>query len=161
MIAPVVEEGAIVREVYFPGDDSVEWVDLKSGRVYKGSTTCVVDAPLLSCGGEENVFAMFGAPIFVQRGGGVVTAGNSFEGTRHVGAEERNVTIAISRVKNATARVEWFEDDGASNDYKRGVYDKCFVRATSDGGDIVRVTKSCSANVRLPVGDKRQIELVR
>ncbi|PWG63644.1 TIM-barrel domain-containing protein [Bifidobacterium callitrichidarum] len=46
LVAPVVEEGARVRDVYLPGDENTTWTDLRDGTVYTGGQTISASTPL-------------------------------------------------------------------------------------------------------------------
>ena len=44
LVAPVVEAGARSREVTLPGNASITWTDLRTGKVYGGGQKITVDA---------------------------------------------------------------------------------------------------------------------
>lgn len=44
LVAPVVEAGARSREVTLPGNASITWTDLRTGKVYEGGQKITVDA---------------------------------------------------------------------------------------------------------------------
>ena len=46
LVAPVVEQNATNRSVYFPGDKSTTWHHVLDGTVLHGGQTAVVAAPL-------------------------------------------------------------------------------------------------------------------
>jgi alpha-glucosidase len=66
LVAPVLEEGATVREVYLP-INAGGWYDWHSGANYEGGQYVVVDAPL----GRLPVFARCGAIVPTQSEDGV------------------------------------------------------------------------------------------
>lgn len=68
LVAPVLEQGAVRREVYFPA--GAEWFDAKNpALVYKGGTTETVDAPLAKL------------PLFVREGAVIPTADYQMKNT--------------------------------------------------------------------------------
>lgn len=46
LVAPVVEAGAEVREVWLPGDESLRWLDLHTGGEFHGGQEVQVLTPI-------------------------------------------------------------------------------------------------------------------
>jgi alpha-D-xyloside xylohydrolase len=44
LIAPILYEGAVSREVYLP--EGSNWTDARTGRIFEGGQTIHVEAPL-------------------------------------------------------------------------------------------------------------------
>lgn len=96
MVAPVLEQGARERKVYFPA--GFDWVDLNEpSRIYKGGTEAVVPAPL-----EE-------LPMFVRGGGFIATADYPMHNT--AGYRRDRYTINYYPTQGAVSQSLIFEDD--------------------------------------------------
>jgi alpha-glucosidase len=101
LVAPVIATGAVQREVYLPRGD---WFDFWTDRRYAGPTKIVVYAPL------DRI------PIFV-RGGAIVPTQQVVEYTDQ--APINPLTFEI--YPDASSSRDYYEDDGLSFDYQRGV----------------------------------------
>ncbi len=101
LVAPVIMTGAMQREVYLPRG---VWYNFWTDRRYAGPTSIVVDAPL------DRI------PIFV-RGGAIVPTQQVVEYTDQ--APINPLTFEI--YPDGSSSRDYYEDDGRSFDYQRGV----------------------------------------
>jgi len=119
MVAPVVEDGARERPVYFPKG---KWYGLRDGKVYEGPGIQTVKAPLSK------------TPIFA-REGAIIPTDPSVMGEE--GALEIHVYPSDS-----PSRFMLYEDDGISFDYRDGDYLRtAFTQGPSKDGLSVEIGK--------------------
>lgn len=111
LIAPVVFEGQVRRRVYFPRG---AWTDFWTEQRFTGPATATVDAPL------DRI------PIFIRAGAIIPTQ----QILQHTGEAPINPLTFEIYPEGASSR-EYYEDDGISFDFERGVYlkQKIAVRA--------------------------------
>lgn len=105
MLAPVLEQGKTSRSVYLP--KGVNWTDYWTGKEYKGGQTLTVDAPLGHL------------PIFVKD--------ESIVPTRDVQqyTDEKPLTnLVLDTFLDKKASYTFYEDDGKTEDYKNGEFNK-------------------------------------
>jgi alpha-glucosidase len=104
LAAPVLLQGGTNRRVYLPPGD---WYDFWNGEKHAGGTMIQVEVPLET------------TPLFA-RGGSVIPLGPEMN---HVG-EKPDAPIALHIYPGAdgSAHGSWYEDDGVSPDYTRGVF---------------------------------------
>lgn len=121
LIAPVLEPGARGRQVYLPGGT---WVNFWTGQRYIGGRDLWVNAPL------EII------PLFV-RGGSVLPMQPVQQHTDEAVAE----TITL-RVYAGTGESEWYEDDGATLAYQRGVWRATRFTVRGDASAVQVTVKS-------------------
>ena len=118
LIAPVVEKGAVTKDVYLPEGEWVDYHDKKT--TYRGSQWITVDAPL-------DVI-----PIFVKKGSIVPT----MPVMQYIHEREvYPVTLEIFPGKlNQIASFTLYEDDGESRDYEKDIasYTKFTAIATKE-----------------------------
>lgn len=108
LCAPVVEEGAVSRQITFPrGQD---FYQLESGEIFSGGQTCLVPAPLTT------------VPLY-QRGGSILPL--------QEGAE-----IVLSVAPETACYFTLWEDDGQSNDYRQGLFLATTFHASLDQGKL-------------------------
>ena len=103
MLAPVVKQGQTSREVYLP--EGVNWTDYWTGKEYNGGQTITMKAPL----GQ--------LPIFVKK--------DSIIPTRAVQqyTDEKPLTnLVLDTYVDKNATYTFYEDDGKTEDYKKGAY---------------------------------------
>ncbi|GFN22934.1 glycoside hydrolase family 31 protein [Thermanaeromonas sp. C210] len=103
LAAPVCEPGRTVRAVYLPAGT---WLDWWSGRPLEGGRYHLAEAPL------EKM------PLFVKAGSVLPLVG---EAVRHTGEIPGRVEFHIFP-GGARGEYLYYEDDGCSLDYKKGVY---------------------------------------
>jgi alpha-glucosidase len=119
LAAPVVEEGARVRNVYFP---SGRWLDWRTEEVHEGPVEERVDAPLGAL------------PLFLREGAILPT----WPVMSHVGEKPVDrITLDVfpsSRVDRDTL----YEDDGHSLAYLRGVYRRTPIEVSRGAGTVFR-----------------------
>jgi len=118
LIAPVLEKGAVTKNVYLPEG---EWINYNDGKtIYPGQQWITVDAPL-------NVI-----PIFVKKGSIVPT----MPVMQYI-HEKENYPIMLEIFPGAFNRIASFclyEDDGESRDYERNIYCKTMFSAIAGKG---------------------------
>lgn len=100
LVAPVTEQGRASRPVYLPAGS--DWYDYWTNRRYTGGQTIDVAAPI------ERI------PLFV-RAGSIVPIGRPVANT-----SEKQSLAAIRVYPGRDARFMLYDDDGVSNDYRRG-----------------------------------------
>ena len=113
LVAPVVEQGAITKEVYLPEG---EWIDFNSGQTqYKGEQWITVDAPLST------------TPVFVKKGSIIP----QMPVMQFIGEKASYpVTFDVFPAGiNKEASFTLYEDDGESRDYEKDVF--CKTQVTS------------------------------
>lgn len=108
LAACVVEEGAAARSVYLPREEV--FYDLFTRRLYSGGQTITVPAPLDS------------TPLF-QRGGSILPL-----------QSENGIDLWICPDKDCTFTL--YEDDGISNDYRKGEYLASTYTLTKNGSIV-------------------------
>jgi alpha-glucosidase len=102
LAAPVLWEGVDTREVYLPDGD---WYDYWTGRHYPGKTT--IQAPV----------TLDSIPLYV-RGGGFIFRQPVVQHTGEMRGQPLRVLIAPA----AESESSFYEDDGASLNYRRGEF---------------------------------------
>jgi alpha-glucosidase len=102
LVAPVVTEGEFRRKVYLPKGT---WFDFGSDEAFVGPMTMTVDAPL------ERI------PMFV-RGGAIVPTRQVVQYTGEAPIDPLTFEI----FPQGQSSRQYYEDDGSSYDYKKGVY---------------------------------------
>jgi alpha-glucosidase len=108
LVAPVIREGALSREVYFPQGSN--WYDLFTGQAYPGGQAAIVDAPL------DHL------PLFLAEGAAIPW----LEVEQYVG-ELPNTKITIITTPGAGEYSMQF-DDGVSLGFERGEYDRFILK---------------------------------
>jgi len=116
LVAPVLLSNHTQREVYLPRG---VWYDFWTDRRYSGPTNITVDAPL------ERI------PLFV-RGGAIVPTQQLVQYTSE--APINPLTFEI--YPDGSSSREYYEDDGLSFEYQRGVSLDERVSATESGGQF-------------------------
>ena len=102
LAAPVTAPGQKTRKVYLPRGT---WFDFSSGLAHQGPVTFTVDAPLDAI------------PMFA-RGGAIIPTQQVIEYDNQAPIDPLTFEIYPQGVSSR----EYYEDDGISFDYKRGVY---------------------------------------
>ena len=122
LIAPILKPDVTRRLVYLPAGT---WYDFWTNKKYSGGTMISVDAPL------EVV------PMFV-RGGAIIPTGPSH---KYIGEKPVDlITFNIYPDDRGLASASFYEDDGLSPDYKRGVFRRtAFSVRRGSGGFAVSV----------------------
>ena len=123
LIAPVVEENARARRVYFPRG---RWHDWRTGRIHAGPGDETIDAPLEAL------------PLFVREGAIVPT----WPVMNHVGEKPVDrVTLEVFPLaiwsSIAAARDTLYEDDGHSMAYERGGFRRTPIEVLRQGSATV------------------------
>jgi alpha-D-xyloside xylohydrolase len=100
LVAPIVEKGKTVREVYLP--KGAAWYDYWTGKKFPGGQRLAVEAPL-------DVL-----PLFV-RAGSIIPHGNEIANTR---TEQREIELWV--YPGADAQFNFYQDDGTTYEYEKG-----------------------------------------
>lgn len=113
LVAPVVEQGAVTKDVYLPEG---EWIDFNDGLTkYKGEQWITVDAPLTTI------------PVFVKKGSIIP----QMPVMQYIGEKAvYPITFDIFPANlNKETSFTLYEDDGESRDYEKDIY--CKTKITS------------------------------
>ena len=102
LVAPVIRPGETSRKVYLPRGT---WFDFGSGQSYAGPLSLTVDA------------ALEAIPMFV-RGGAIIPTQQVMEFDHQAPIDPLTLEI----YPQGSSSREYYEDDGVSLDYQRGVY---------------------------------------
>lgn len=122
MICPVVDKGALSRPVYFPGG---RWVDLWTGERIDGRQYKSFLTPIELM------------PIFIKEGA-IIPKQPAMQWVDEKPVEE--ITLAV--FPSASSSFDLYEDDGISEDYKRGGYSVTHIESMlNDGGWEMTVGK--------------------
>jgi len=130
LVTPVVKDGEISRSVYLPKG---EWFDFWSSRVYDGPAQIQVDAPL------DRI------PLFV-RGGAVIPTQQVVEYTDQTPIDP----LTLEVYPQGDSSREYYEDDGLTFDYLRGVYLKQSFTVKADGNAIIVATSARKGSYQPP-----------
>lgn len=103
LVAPVLDEGAVKREVYLPNGS--DWYGLENGIKYEGGKSYTIDAPL-------NIM-----PLFV-RSGAIIP---ETEIVQYIGEKEEKITLNIYPGK---FHHTLYNDDGETKGYIEGKYNE-------------------------------------
>jgi len=136
LVAPVVKDGEISRDVYLPKG---EWFDFWSPRVYHGPAQFQADAPL------DRI------PLFV-RGGAVIPTQQVVEYTDQMPIDP----LTLEVYPQGDSSREYYEDDGLTYDYLRGVYLKQSFTVKADGNSIIVATSARKGSYQPPT---RRLEI--
>jgi alpha-glucosidase len=118
LVAPVMKPDVTSRRVYLPPG---EWVDYWTNKRIKGGTLIQADAPL-------DV-----VPMYV-RAGAIIPMGPEMNYVGEKPFDPLTLVVYADAKGDASARV--YEDDGATQSYRRGVYRRTTVSATRSGGEM-------------------------
>ncbi|MGP8021797.1 MAG: glycoside hydrolase family 31 protein [Limisphaerales bacterium] len=121
LVAPVLHEGAIERDVYLPAGD---WFDYWTGHQFTGGRTIHVPVTLDSI------------PIFV-RGGGFIIRQPVVQSTDEMPGNALQVLVAPAKESESTL----YEDDGETPAYQGGDFMKRqFHQARDDGQTTIEIS---------------------
>lgn len=118
LIAPVIEKGISMRNIYLPKG---KWVDYNNPKTtYNGEQT--IEYPV----------TLDVIPMFVKKGGIIP----KMPIMPYIGAEKNKpISLEVFPSKNKTS-FELYEDDGTSNDYKRDVFRKTKIECQETASKI-------------------------
>ncbi|MBN9657931.1 MAG: DUF5110 domain-containing protein [Acidobacteria bacterium] len=106
LIAPVVEQGEVDRQVYLPA--GTDWIDYYSGQSYTGgqliTTSLVLDH----------------IPVFI-RAGAILPKGNA---TARNASDSAALPVTLDFYPGSMGNLELYEDDGESFDYVGGAFQR-------------------------------------
>ena len=124
LVAPVVEKGAVTKDVYLPEG---EWINFNDGKtVYKGGQWIKVDAPL-------NVI-----PLFVKKGS-IIPTMPVMQYIHEKSSYPLSLEIFPAAL-NKEAAFTLYEDDGESRDYEKDIYSRTsFSAQTTKEGLMIKV----------------------
>jgi alpha-glucosidase len=150
LAAPVIAPGETTRKVYLPRGT---WFDFTNGRAYTGPINFTVEAPLEAI------------PMFV-RGGAIIPTQQVIEFDNQAPIDPLTFEIYPEGISSG----EYYEDDGISLDYQRGVYlreritavenDKGLtIKATDLSGKYTPPARSLLLKVHAQAGPAQTIKL--
>lgn len=119
LAAPVLSPHTTSRSVYLPAGT---WFDFWTGKAHDGGKAIQAQAPL------ETV------PLFV-RGGSVLPMGPEMKYLLERPFDP--LTFDVYLDENGQAAGSYYEDDGLSLDYEKGMYRRTFVHAEREGAKVV------------------------
>jgi alpha-glucosidase len=133
LVAPVLREGDTTRSVYLPKAD---WYDYWTGRHYLGGVRTNLAVTLDSL------------PLFV-RGGAFIFRQPVVQHTGEMPAKSLQVLIAPATRSEATL----YEDDGATLDYRKGVFATREFHQTRDDKSLEITLSAPTGSYRPPARD--------
>lgn len=142
LVAPVTEYKARSRQVYFPGN--TRWYDFTTGKAYRGGQTATVAAP------TERM------PLFV-RAGAVVPMGPVMQYVD----QDRSAPLTIAVYAGANGRFSLYEDDGTSEQYKRGAFSRIPIAYDDKSGTVTLGAREGKAWAGMPAARTIRIRWVR
>ena len=120
LIANVLEEGATSRKVYLPA--GCKWYDWNNKfKCYEGGQTIEIPVDITSI------------PMFLREGGIVPMAENQLMSMERDHMTALHLTMAPGKDSSYVL----YDDDGVTNDYKKGIYRKTTIEMTGDS--VVKV----------------------
>jgi alpha-glucosidase len=142
LVAPIFGEGQAHRSIYLPKGS---WFDYNRGDRYDGARTIVYDV-------DPNTWADI--PLFVRSGS--ILASQDVE--QYVG--QRPVTTVYLDVFPAKdlASFDYYDDDGETYDYEKGVYYEQHISAVSDVSGV-RVELGTPRGTYRPALQRYQVRL--
>jgi alpha-glucosidase len=150
LVASVVEKGQFERKVYLP-DFGEGWYDFNTGIWYEGGQEVTIPAPLNY------------TPLMIKTGG-IIPINDSQITFETKDIDTRGFMIFPPK-SNGDSCYESYEDDGVTNDYKKGIYSFVNVNVISTEEDInISITKQGkyelnynTVRIYLPKGEKRKV----
>lgn len=123
LVANVVEKGADTRKVYFPksGIEGERFYDLKTRKAFEPGTEVEFPVDLSSI------------PVFVRSGAIVPTTMNHLENLTN----DEVTGLKILLAPDVDSAFTFYEDDGKTNDYKKGVCRETKISVTSGSRVVV------------------------
>lgn len=141
LVANVLEPGAAVRSVYLPA--GCKWYDWNDNfKCYEGGRTIQVPVTLDTI------------PMFVREGAIIPMASNQLMSMERDHATGLHIVMAPGVERAYTL----YDDDGVTNDFRRGVYRKTTIRMS--GTDVVKVDFTSEGEYADYVKDM-EIEMIR
>jgi alpha-glucosidase len=120
LVAPVLNENDNFKKLYLPKG---KWMDWWTGEIYEGNKWIVVEAPISKI------------PLFLREGGIIPM----IEKQNYVG--EKNISqLELLIYPSDNSFYQFYEDDGITYDYLKGIYSVTQVKAFS-GGKSVSIRK--------------------
>lgn len=117
LVASVVEKGQFERNVYLPAYDE-GWYDFNTGIWYEGGQEVTIPAPLHY------------TPLLI-KAGGIIPINDAEVTFETKGKDERGFMLFPSR-GCGESEYSLYEDDGLTNDYRKGIYSFVNVKMTTD-----------------------------
>ncbi|MCM1047430.1 MAG: DUF4968 domain-containing protein [Clostridiales bacterium] len=119
LVAPVIEEKAVERTVYFPEG---EWYDWDYGYKYEGGKNHVVYAP------QNRI------PVFV-KGDAIIPMAEQTYNTKDIDHQKINLII----YPKAACSFKLFNDDGISYGFEENRYTETFIECVEDIGNNTKI----------------------
>lgn len=141
LVAPVLEKGAVTKDVYLPEG---EWIDFNDGKtLYRGGRWVTVDAPL-------NV-----TPLFVKKGS-IIPTMPVMQYIHELASYPISFEIFPGTI-NQEASFTLYEDDGESRDYEKDVYSKTKLRAVAKKNELSIAVDAREEKGYKPAADRNLI----
>ncbi|QUI23617.1 glycoside hydrolase family 31 protein [Vallitalea pronyensis] len=121
LVASVVEKGQFERNVYLPAYDD-GWYDFNTGIWYEGGQEVTIPAPLHY------------TPLLI-KAGGIIPINDAEVTFETKGNDERGFMLFPSRGCDES-EYSLYEDDGLTNDYRKGIYSFVNVKMTTDKNKV-------------------------
>ena len=126
LVANVVEQGEKVKKVYLPA--GTNWYDFYTHRMYKGGQTLEIPVDLSSL------------PLFIREGAVIPMADNEIMNL----ARDKVTDLRVVISPKGDLTYIMYDDDGKTNDFKKGVYLKTAYEVIQGNPTIIRVKKEGS-----------------
>lgn len=124
LVAPIVEKGGLSRQVYLPEGD---WINYHNGGIYKGSKDITIEAPL-------DIL-----PVFIRKGSIIPKYEDLLQSTSDIKKSILLVDIYVDEKPNSFSL---YEDDGLSNDYKKGLFSKTDFKYSIKNNNVIEFSIS-------------------
>ena len=135
LVASVVNKGQFERDVYLPKEEN-GWTDFYTGLWYEGGQTVTIPAPI-----QYN-------PLLV-RGGAIIPVNDAKIDFKTKAEDKRGFLLFAPRKGKGASNYELFEDDGETQNYKKGDFAKVKIEMHWDEKNI-RIRLSKTGNYILP-----------
>ncbi|WP_375271075.1 TIM-barrel domain-containing protein [Sphingomonas sp.] len=141
LVAPVTDYKARQRQVYFPG--TARWYDFSTGQAYRGGQSATVAAPF------ERM------PLFV-RAGAIVPMGPVMQYVD----QDRAAPLTITVYTGADGQFSLYEDDGTSEQYKKGAFSRIPIRYDDRTGAVTLGAREGSGWAGMPASRQVRVRWV-
>jgi len=143
LVAPVVKplrgKEFVYKKIFFPQG---EWIDIESGKVLRGRTVVTVPVPL------KNI------PFFIRKGAVIPVSRDM----KYIG-EKRNDVLRFEIFPDKESKFEYYEDDGVSDDYRKGKYTRISVKVASRRSQVTVELGAMKGSYKNLI-KKRKLEIV-
>lgn len=126
LVSNVLEEGQKKKDIYLPAGTT--WYDFYTYKEYEGGQTISIDVSLESI------------PMFIRKGAIIPMAINQIMNMENDKVTDLKVIIS----PDGTQKYSLYDDDGKTNDYKKGIYKQTDIEVLDDEITRINVTKDGS-----------------